>query len=186
MRNMGEASDVPIEPPAQSALLDACSALPGVLGAGVPGGASYLITSTFLADRLQGTDDRPLVCSRRVRRRLGPRALARPARRPAGRGGGAGPERLDRDVGPAAEQVGLGCGWEGGGREGVAEGKVGGGGGVEGGSGGVAVSGARGWLLQQDLDYHCFEDKLLASGQFQAEWVKFGRARANAWVGRGD
>ena len=41
MRQMGEASDVPIEPPMQTALLDACSALPGVLGAGVPGAGGY-------------------------------------------------------------------------------------------------------------------------------------------------
>lgn len=41
MREMGEASDVPIEPPMQSALLDACSALPGVVGAGVPGAGGY-------------------------------------------------------------------------------------------------------------------------------------------------
>ena len=41
MRQMGEASDVPIEPPMQSALLDACSALPGVVGAGVPGAGGY-------------------------------------------------------------------------------------------------------------------------------------------------
>jgi phosphomevalonate kinase len=38
MRIMGNASDVPIEPPEQTKLLDACCALPGVIGAGVPGG----------------------------------------------------------------------------------------------------------------------------------------------------
>lgn len=38
MRAMSEASQVPIEPPEQSRLLDACSALAGVLGGGVPGG----------------------------------------------------------------------------------------------------------------------------------------------------
>lgn len=38
MREMGEKSDVPIEPPEQTRLLDACSALDGVVGAGVPGG----------------------------------------------------------------------------------------------------------------------------------------------------
>ncbi|KAM0749229.1 Phosphomevalonate kinase [Meredithblackwellia eburnea MCA 4105] len=41
MRRMGEASDVPIEPPSQTKLLDACSALPGVIGAGVPGAGGY-------------------------------------------------------------------------------------------------------------------------------------------------
>ncbi|KWU44764.1 Phosphomevalonate kinase [Rhodotorula sp. JG-1b] len=41
MREMGAASDVPIEPAEQSRLLDACSALPGVIGAGVPGAGGY-------------------------------------------------------------------------------------------------------------------------------------------------
>lgn len=43
MRKMGEASGVPIEPPEQTKLLDACSALPGVVGAGVPGGEPSLL-----------------------------------------------------------------------------------------------------------------------------------------------
>lgn len=38
MRTMGEASNVPIEPPSQTRLLDAVCNLPGVIGAGVPGG----------------------------------------------------------------------------------------------------------------------------------------------------
>lgn len=38
MREMGELSGVPIEPPEQTRLLDAVTALPGVIGAGVPGG----------------------------------------------------------------------------------------------------------------------------------------------------
>ncbi|GAA5917692.1 hypothetical protein JCM5296_002654 [Sporobolomyces johnsonii] len=41
MRRMGESSSVPIEPPEQTRLLDACSALPGVVGAGVPGAGGY-------------------------------------------------------------------------------------------------------------------------------------------------
>ncbi|BGP17625.1 hypothetical protein JCM10213_001276 [Rhodosporidiobolus nylandii] len=41
MREMGEGSGVPIEPPEQTRLLDACSALPGVVGAGVPGAGGY-------------------------------------------------------------------------------------------------------------------------------------------------
>ncbi|BGP56515.1 phosphomevalonate kinase [Rhodotorula sphaerocarpa] len=41
MREMGQASDVPIEPAEQTRLLDACSALPGVIGAGVPGAGGY-------------------------------------------------------------------------------------------------------------------------------------------------
>lgn len=38
MRKMGEASDVPIEPPTQTELLDQCDELAGVIGSGVPGG----------------------------------------------------------------------------------------------------------------------------------------------------
>jgi len=39
MRTMGESSSVPIEPPEQTKLLDACTnEIPGVVGAGVPGG----------------------------------------------------------------------------------------------------------------------------------------------------
>ncbi|TNY21498.1 Phosphomevalonate kinase [Rhodotorula diobovata] len=41
IRYMGEASGVPIEPPEQTNLLDACSALPGVIGGGVPGAGGY-------------------------------------------------------------------------------------------------------------------------------------------------
>ena len=38
MREMSTLSGVPIEPEEQTRLLDACSALPGVIGGGVPGG----------------------------------------------------------------------------------------------------------------------------------------------------
>lgn len=38
MREMGNLSDVPIEPPEQTALLDACMSVAGVIGGGVPGG----------------------------------------------------------------------------------------------------------------------------------------------------
>ncbi|SCV73603.1 BQ2448_7529 [Microbotryum intermedium] len=41
MREMGERSDVPIEPPEQTKLLNALSELPGVVGAGVPGAGGY-------------------------------------------------------------------------------------------------------------------------------------------------
>ncbi|BEJ16520.1 hypothetical protein CspHIS471_0511250 [Cutaneotrichosporon sp. HIS471] len=41
MRKMSASSQVPIEPPEQTRLLDACSALPGVLGGGVPGAGGY-------------------------------------------------------------------------------------------------------------------------------------------------
>jgi hypothetical protein len=39
MREMGNLSGVPIEPPEQTRLLDACFALSGVIGGGVPGGS---------------------------------------------------------------------------------------------------------------------------------------------------
>ena len=38
MRAMGEQADVPIEPPEQTELLDACVSQAGVIGGGVPGG----------------------------------------------------------------------------------------------------------------------------------------------------
>ncbi|GAA6009539.1 phosphomevalonate kinase [Rhodotorula paludigena] len=41
IRHMGESSGVPIEPPEQTKLLDECSKLPGVVGAGVPGAGGY-------------------------------------------------------------------------------------------------------------------------------------------------
>ncbi|EGG13035.1 uncharacterized protein MELLADRAFT_87033 [Melampsora larici-populina 98AG31] len=41
MRCMGEASDVPIEPPSQTELLDKCDELAGVVGSGVPGAGGY-------------------------------------------------------------------------------------------------------------------------------------------------
>ncbi|KAL7420108.1 phosphomevalonate kinase [Cryptotrichosporon argae] len=41
LRAMSAASSVPIEPPEQTRLLDACSALPGVISGGVPGAGGY-------------------------------------------------------------------------------------------------------------------------------------------------
>ncbi|KAI9066605.1 Phosphomevalonate kinase [Trametes sanguinea] len=41
MRTMGELADVPIEPPEQTALLDACISVAGVIGGGVPGAGGY-------------------------------------------------------------------------------------------------------------------------------------------------
>lgn len=41
MREMSEASGVPIEPEEQTRLLDECSRCPGVIGAGVPGGKQF-------------------------------------------------------------------------------------------------------------------------------------------------
>lgn len=42
MRQMGEYSDVPIEPKEQTALLDACVSQAGVIGGGVPGGKQQI------------------------------------------------------------------------------------------------------------------------------------------------
>jgi phosphomevalonate kinase len=50
MREMGEASGVPIEPPQQTQLLDACTSLAGIIGGGVPGGElplSYIHLDVF-------------------------------------------------------------------------------------------------------------------------------------------
>lgn len=41
MREMGEKSGVPIEPPEQTALLNACTSVAGVIGGGVPGAGGY-------------------------------------------------------------------------------------------------------------------------------------------------
>ncbi|KAJ1971778.1 phosphomevalonate kinase [Dimargaris xerosporica] len=41
LRAMGEHADVPIEPPQQTALLDSCMSIPGVVMAGVPGAGGY-------------------------------------------------------------------------------------------------------------------------------------------------
>ncbi|KAI0633269.1 Phosphomevalonate kinase [Trametes polyzona] len=41
MRSMGERAEVPIEPPEQTALLDACISVAGVIGGGVPGAGGY-------------------------------------------------------------------------------------------------------------------------------------------------
>jgi phosphomevalonate kinase len=41
MREMGELSGVPIEPPEQTQLLDACAAYAGVIAGGVPGAGGY-------------------------------------------------------------------------------------------------------------------------------------------------
>ena len=40
MREMGNLAGVPIEPPEQTALLDTCMSVAGVIGGGVPGGKS--------------------------------------------------------------------------------------------------------------------------------------------------
>lgn len=47
---MGNAAGVPIEPPEQTAILDATIALPGVLVAGVPGGTATLGVLSWLGE----------------------------------------------------------------------------------------------------------------------------------------
>lgn len=46
MRSMGEGAGVPIEPPEQTALLDACIKQSGVIGGGVPGGKWHPLSLT--------------------------------------------------------------------------------------------------------------------------------------------
>ncbi len=63
MREMGDLSQVPIEPPEQTRLLDSCMTKAGVIGSGVPGGSSLLYMILLLS--LMN------LSSRRIRRRLG-------------------------------------------------------------------------------------------------------------------
>lgn len=50
IRRMSELSGVPVEPPQQTALLDACSAIPGVVGGVVPGAGGYDAIVLLLED----------------------------------------------------------------------------------------------------------------------------------------
>ncbi|KAK4494361.1 hypothetical protein PRZ48_014659 [Zasmidium cellare] len=50
IRLMSEKSDVPIEPPAQTELLDACEKQPGVIGGVVPGAGGYDAISLLIED----------------------------------------------------------------------------------------------------------------------------------------
>ncbi|KAI0743895.1 Phosphomevalonate kinase [Daedaleopsis nitida] len=52
MREMGKLSDVPIEPPEQTALLDACVSVAGVIGGGVPGAGGYDAVWLLVCDPL--------------------------------------------------------------------------------------------------------------------------------------
>lgn len=53
MREMGTLAGVPIEPPEQTRLLDACVSQAGVIGGGVPGGASRSRTfMLYLSDQV--------------------------------------------------------------------------------------------------------------------------------------
>ncbi|KAK6434623.1 phosphomevalonate kinase [Oleoguttula sp. CCFEE 5521] len=48
---MGEKSEVPIEPPAQTKLLDACEAVEGVVGGTVPGAGGYDAIALLIQDK---------------------------------------------------------------------------------------------------------------------------------------
>ena len=50
LRDMSTEADVPIEPEAQSRLLDACSAVPGVVGGVVPGAGGYDAITLLIED----------------------------------------------------------------------------------------------------------------------------------------
>lgn len=47
MRKMGALAGVPIEPPEQTKLLNACVSQAGVIGGGVPGGVPFIVITTF-------------------------------------------------------------------------------------------------------------------------------------------
>ena len=51
IRLMSERSGVPIEPPSQTELLDACEAVPGVIGGVVPGAGGYDAISLLIEDK---------------------------------------------------------------------------------------------------------------------------------------
>ncbi|KAI5452402.1 phosphomevalonate kinase [Naganishia albida] len=55
MKDMGEASGVPIEPDEQTRLLDACLEIPGVIGGGVPGAGGYDAIYLLIAEPEQST-----------------------------------------------------------------------------------------------------------------------------------
>jgi len=56
LRNMSQMSGVPIEPDAQTRLLDACSELPGVVGGVVPGAGGYDAVALLVEDRKEVID----------------------------------------------------------------------------------------------------------------------------------
>lgn len=57
IRRMSLASKVPIEPPQQTTLLDACSNIPGVVGGVVPGAGGYDAVVLLLEDRQEVIDE---------------------------------------------------------------------------------------------------------------------------------
>ena len=56
IRHMSQMSGVPIEPDAQTRLLDACSELPGVVGGVVPGAGGYDAVALLVEDRKEVID----------------------------------------------------------------------------------------------------------------------------------
>jgi phosphomevalonate kinase len=65
MRDMSTRAGVPIEPAEQTALLDACVALPGVVGGGVPGAGGYDALWLLVLDSQDAVGEKP---SERVER----------------------------------------------------------------------------------------------------------------------
>lgn len=53
IRLMSEVSGVPIEPPSQTKLIDACEALPGVVGGVVPGAGGYDAITLLIEDKAE-------------------------------------------------------------------------------------------------------------------------------------
>lgn len=51
IKEMSAASTVPVEPPEQTRLIDACSAVPGVVGGVVPGAGGYDAVALLIEDR---------------------------------------------------------------------------------------------------------------------------------------
>lgn len=51
IKEMSAASTVPVEPPEQTRLMDACSAVPGVVGGVVPGAGGYDAVALLIEDR---------------------------------------------------------------------------------------------------------------------------------------
>jgi phosphomevalonate kinase len=56
IRAMGEKSGVPIEPPAQTKLLDACEGVEGVIGGTVPGAGGYDAIALLIEDKAATID----------------------------------------------------------------------------------------------------------------------------------
>lgn len=56
IRSMSDESGVPIEPPSQTELLDACEAVSGVIGGVVPGAGGYDAISLLVEDRRETVD----------------------------------------------------------------------------------------------------------------------------------